>query len=323
MTTLLTRLLRRIRPPAAPAIDVVAQIKALRLNDGPLAGAYPIAPAGKVNWYFANLGLMGIVNKLSADDGDFYIRQYLDAFVRHVDGDGIIFDYGPNGPEFPDSHDSYAATFLTLVLAYETHSGNSVWANSNMATLKLMAYNCLTTQVKSNMLTSVFRNGVPSNIGYLMDNCEVYRGLRDFAALLRKRGDTDADYYDSFATQIPLGMRALFSVAYKPSDAHQSPETTFYPGTTCQVFPQAFGVPELSNTFDTAYFYLNNHSPGWEKGTYDMFPWAVLGYVAAVRNDAQRARTQLATMNTLFQSNRALVTINELGWYQRTTDLLK
>ena len=323
MTTLLKKLLRRIFPTAAPAIDVVAQIKALRINDGVLAGAYPIAPAGKVNWYFANLGLMGIVNKMSVADTDFYIRQYLDCFVRHVDLEGIIFDYGPNGAEMPDSHDSYAATFLSLVWEYEKHSGDTTWATGNMPVLKLMAYNCLTTQVKPNMLTSVFRNGVPSGIGYLMDNCEVYRGLRDFAALLRNRVDADAGYYDSFANQIPLGIRSLFSTAYKPSDAHQSLETTFYPGTTCQVFPQAFGVAEMGDTFSPAYNYLNANSPGWEKGTYDPFPWAVLGYVAAVRNDAQKARTQLATINTLFQSNRALVTINELGWYQRTTDLLK
>lgn len=310
--------------PAPYGIDAVSAIKALRIDSGPLAGAYTVAPAGMVNWYFTNLGLMGITRHLSYSDLDLYVRQYLDTYLATSMPDGVIFDYTSAGAVLADSHDSYAATFLSLAAEYVLVSNDYGWQERNLSKLKTIAYNCLTTQVKPNSLTSVFRNGQPSSIGYLMDNCEVYRGLRDFAHMLRYRADPDARYYDDFANTIATGIRGLFTgSAYRPSDAHTTPLANFYPGSTCQVFPQAFGVLENVDTFGAAYNYLNARAAGWETGAYDPFPWAVLGYTAALRGDKLRARAQLATIESLFGSNRAMVTINELGWYQRTKDLLK
>ena len=319
-----TPVFARPRKPAAPVLDAVTAIKALRINSGSLEGAYVVAPAGMVNWYFANLGLMGIVQWLSPSDLDLYVRRYLDTYLNFVMPDGTINDYTSAGAVSPDSHDSYAATFLSLAALYVRTSYDYAWQARNTAKLKTIAYNCLTTQVKSNGLTSVFRNQTPSGVGYLMDNCEVYRGLRDFAHMLQYRADPDADYYHQFATGVATGISGLFAgTGYRYADAALNLETSFYPGTTCQVFPQAFGVLEVSNTYTAAYNYLNANSIGWQSGQYDPFPWAVLGYVAAVRGDTLRARSQLATIESRFQSNRAVITINELGWYQRTKDLLK
>ena len=44
--------------------------------------------------------------------------------------------------------------------------------------------------------------------------------------------------------------------------------------------------------------------------------------MAAKRGDSTRAMTQLTATETLFQQNQALVTINELGFYQRTRSIL-
>jgi hypothetical protein len=44
--------------------------------------------------------------------------------------------------------------------------------------------------------------------------------------------------------------------------------------------------------------------------------------VAAQRKDTTRAKTQMAWCEELFANNRSLVTINELGWYQRATNVL-
>ena len=55
--------------------------------------------------------------------------------------------------------------------------------------LKDMAYRNIALAVKPNGLTSVFQasRNQTNDAGYLMDNSEVYRGLRDFAAVLRER----------------------------------------------------------------------------------------------------------------------------------------
>jgi len=70
--------------------------------------------------------------------------------------------------------------------------------------------------------------------------------LKDFASVLRLRGEsTEADHYTNVATNIgrSIGLylwdsgRSAFKVSDQDARAESS---TFYPGTTCQVFPQAF-----------------------------------------------------------------------------------
>lgn len=323
---------------ALPPIDVVAAVKALRIPSGPWAGGYEIAPAGRLNWYFTNLGLLPIVQLLSAADRELCIRPYLDLYLRTLRDDGTIEDVnfisgqstsGAYAMVPSDSDDSYAATLLSLAVKYLRASQNWAWWDANKAKLKFIAYRNLTVMVKPDGYTSVFQapRNQSNSIGYLMDNCEVYRGLRDFAALLRERGEpSEATYYDSFATGIAHGiLRIGFDSVrggFTVGDHTTLAETGFYPGTTCQVFPQAFGVTELAPYFDRGYQFLETYSPGWADGRYDPYPWAVLGFVAARRGLFAQARTQTALIEQKFVDSRALVTINELGFYQRTLRVL-
>ena len=317
-------------------LNVVAEIKKLRVNSGIFTGAYLIAPAGRINWYFTNLGILPIVQYLNAADLDLYIRTYLDLYLRRVEANSSIQDINfsttPDGAfqlVLADSDDSYAATTLSLVARYLHASKNWAWWDANKAKLKTMAYRNLAVAVKPNGLTSVFQSprSQTNSVGYLMDNCEVYRGLRDFAALLRERGETqDAAYYDSFATNITQRIsNSLFDVArggFMPSDADLFATEVFYAGTTCQAFPQAFGLTELAPYFDRGWAYLNRLSPNWQDGRYDAYPWAVLSFVAAKRGATSQAQTHMQMINTKFVTDRGLVTINELGFYQRASSLL-
>lgn len=323
---------------APPVINVVATVKALRIPSGPWAGGYVIAPAGRLNWYFTNLGLLPVVQLLNAADRELYIRSYLDLYLKTVRADGTIEDVdftsgmstsGAYAMVPSDSDDSYAATLLTLAVKYLRASKNWVWWDANKAKLKFIAYRNLAVMVKPDGYTSVFQapRNQSNSIGYLMDNCEVYRGLRDFAAMLRERGEpSEATYYDSFATGITNGILKIgFDNArggFAVGDHTPLAETSFYPGTTCQVFPQAFGVSELAPYFDRGFQFLETYSPGWADGRYDPYPWAVLGLVAAKRGRFAQARTQKTLIEQMFVDNRALVTINELGFYQRTKRLL-
>lgn len=324
--------------PTSSGIDVIKEIRALRIPTGPYAGGYEIAPNGRLNWYFTNLGLIPIVQYLNAADLETLIRSYLDLYLRSMTPadtiDDINFPFGRvNHTSFvkiaSDSDDSYAATFISLAVRYVRASRNWSWWDANKARIKSVAYRNLAMTAKLTGLTSVFQapRSLTNSIGYVMDNCEGYRGLRDLASLLRERNEIgDANYYDLLATNSANGILSqTFNVAvgaFTPSDANLTPETTFYPGSTCQIYAQAFGLTELAPKFDTAWSYLNRTTPGWEDGLCDPYPWAILGTVAAMRGQTAIARMQLTSIEETFSSNRALVTINELGFYQRTKSIL-
>ena len=145
--------------------------------------------------------------------------------------------------------------------------------------------------------------------------------------LLRDRGESvDANYFNLLASNAASGMRSqsfnVAGAAFTPSDAHPLPLANFYPGTTCQIYAQAFGVSELAAQFEAGWAYLNKTTPGWEDGRWDPYPWAILGTVAAMRGQLVLARTQQASIEKKFVSSRAVVTINELGFYQRTKSIL-
>ena len=322
--------------PTTP-INVQAALLDLRIQSGPYKGAFEIAPNGLSNWYFTNLGLISVIQYLDAAALETYIRPYLDLYLNKVEPNLTIRDVNfPSGRANPsnftlvlaDSDDSYAATLLSLVVRYLRASQNWAWWDKNKTQLKGIAYLNIAVPCKPNGLSSVFQwpRNQTNNAGYLMDNAEVYRGLRDFTGLLADRGDTaDANYFNLFATSMAAGMGELFSHAtggFRMADLASRTETSFYPGTTCQVFPQAFNVPELAVFYDSAWNFFNNNTPGWEKGSLDPYPWAVLGLVAAKRGQWALASGQVASIERTFIANRAMVTINELGFYQRTKSVM-
>ena len=328
----------RRKPPPAP-IDAVARIKALRITTGPMADGYQIAPGGRLNWYFTNLGLIAIVQFLNAEELDLYIRRYLDLYLRQLQANATIEDVLFNDATLQsitlvpsDSDNSYASTLLSLAVRYLRASGNWSWWDANQNTLKTIALSNVVNQIKSNGLTRVFqppRTSDTSEFGFTMNNCEDWRALRDFSALLDQRGQTqEAQAYLDKAHQIGQAINSLLwdstRNGYRVSDQDLHADTrSFYPGSCCQVFPQAFDLVESSSHDTAAYNFLNTWSPRWPDEFYDPFPWCILGYVAARRGDITRAQTQMAATETRYRSDPGLVTINELGWYRRTRSLLQ
>lgn len=310
------------------ALDPLQIITSCRITSGPAAliGAYRIVPSvGRINWYFSNLGLIGTARFLPKD----HVRNYLDVYIRNLKADCTIDDFEADltTPMKPDSHDSYAATFLSLAAHYVALTNDTNWYYSNVATLKRIAYFNLATQTKPNQLTRVFQSPDPYDVGFFMDNCEVHRGLKDFAQLLRRFGDeSDAVYYDAFAETIAYGLMNLWDPVmsgFRPSDAHNTAIRAFYPGVTCQIFAQAFDVTPLSAYYDKAWTYVQRYAPDWSRRRYDDFPWAILGAVSAKRKVLQPARWTLMHMNEQARlGNYNMLTINELGWYQRINNLL-
>lgn len=323
--------------PAAP-IDALARIKALRITKGPMTNGYLVAPNGRLNWYFTNLGLIPIVQYLSTIELDTYIRKYIDLYLSFIESNYAIQDVEFNDANLQtftlvpaDSDNSYAATIVSLALRYLQATKNWTWWDANKATFKNIVYANIACTQKINGLCRVFqlpRLSPVSNFGYLMNNSEDYRGLRDFASILRLRGETtDANYYNNIATTIAQSVQIYLwdsaNSGFRTSDQDaRADNTSFYPGTTCQVFPQAFGITELSTYFTLAYQFLNRNSPEWPYEIYDEYPWAIIGYVAAKRGDIDNAIKQMSASEAKFAANPAQLTINELGFYQRTKSLL-
>ena len=81
-------------------------------------------------------------------------------------------------------------------------------------------------------------------------------------------------------------------------------------------------MTELAGYHDRAWNFFSSNTAGWETGRLDPYPWAVLGLAAAKRGQSALARAQLASMEKTFSVNRTLITINELGFYQRTQSVL-
>ena len=100
---------------------------------------------------------------------------------------GTVYDhevwYGVPSTQSYDSSDSYAATFLTLVRAYYDTTGDAAFLRGIEADLRLVAGAIYSTMDPRDGLTYAKAD---YRIKYLMDNAEVYRGLLDWAYLLRE-----------------------------------------------------------------------------------------------------------------------------------------
>ncbi|KUR72874.1 hypothetical protein AQZ52_06605 [Novosphingobium fuchskuhlense] len=316
----------------------LAAVRALRITAGPLAGAFTVAPLGVVNWYFGNLGLLPLAARLPSE-----VRAWLDLQIARYDiPRGTIADVEPDYASagaspgikrllLSDSDDAYAGTLLALAARHDALGADDGWWNANVDALKGIARSGIRALQKPSGLTRTFRSHARpgADVAYLMDNCEVWSGLTAFAARLAARGDrSGAAVHTRAAEKVAAGIAGLFDPAagaFRPSDSNAAVGTAFYPDATAQVFPELHGVvaPGLGQAqYDAGWAALGRIAPQWPALAYDSYPWLLLAAVAARRGAAgQRlARLQLAAARTL---PTARLTINELGYWQRTADLLR
>ena len=328
------------RAGAAAAFSPLTAVRALRLTSGPLAGAFTVAPLGVVNWYFGNLGLLPFAARMPRE-----VRGWLDLQLAHYDlARGVIMDVEPDytadpaAPGIkrlipPDSNDAYAATLLSLAARYDAVAGDGAWWPAHAPSLKRIANAGIRALQKPTGLTRTFRDRTRpgADVAYLMDNAEVWSGLTAFAARLGAHGDGDAAMYARAAGRVSAGIAGLFlpaEAAFLPSDADGGVGTSFYPDATAQIFAELHGVtgPGLGQAqYDAGWAMLNQLAPRWPALPYDAYPWLLLSTVAARRGAAgqRSARLQLAAARVLYATTPARLTINELGYYQRTADHLR
>ena len=232
----------------------LALLMPFRVDAGPYAGAYLLAPGGAVNWYFATTSLLHLRRLPLAQT-----RDYLDVYLAHLDPSDGIADVLPQAsgiyaPVAPDSEDAYAATFVSLAVRYHEESHDDAWWRRNAATLSAIVYAKLLTQVKSDGL---IRASHTDPTGYLMDNVEDYAGLRSLSRSLAQAQASDAAYIASFVAPLGAAIQRLYSDqahAYKWSDNDPIGPLVPYPACTAQVFPQLYDVEGGDRASDARHF---------------------------------------------------------------------
>jgi hypothetical protein len=264
-------------------------------------------PAGGINWYFSHKALSFLV-----DEDPEGVLAYLNLYTSEVPPDlGYAQDWAEDltTPHCPDSHDAYAGTLLSLAARYVNTTGDVSWLQERRGKLVAIAEANILSQFKANGLVRVYQRPHASNMGYLMDQCECYAGLRDFGRVLEAVGDRSSGIYTGAASRLGEAINAVHydarSKAWRWCDDGTVIRQRWYPDLVCQVFPHLYGVVTSKRERDftryaDGYAFLCSAARDWWGRLYDDFPWLVIAYYVAARlGDTERAHQMVATAATL------------------------
>ncbi len=317
-----------------------AWLKARTLGDGAL-----LYTPNEIEPYYANVAATGetaLRSRLPA------VRAWMAWYVAHLNRrdrwglSGTIYDYAydpatgrERSKRSADSIDSYAATFFTLALTlYDTGDPASQrYVRSIRPALETMAAMLLSIRQTDGMTIAL-----PSYpVAFLMDNCEVYRGLRDLGSLERLAfaGASRARAYDAAAAGVAGGIASLWSPALGTYDyAKQEPRgpampshwAAWYPDATAQLFPSLQGaIPPRSPRALGLWTRFNAAFPHWDRLQFpDRFPWALVAAAATRQGDRPRAERYVASVQARFAPAFPWPWYDlEAGWYVRALDALR
>lgn len=204
--------------------------------------------------YEVNLyGIYILRHQLNWQHVERYILWYLD-HLNYPDKHGLtgsmydfyLDDHGrQTSTEGYDSVDSYAATFLMLLHEYYQRVGHRQLFIANRKKIEDVAY-LLIFLKDHDGLTRALPDG---DSKYLMDNCEVYAGLKAYVALCRALGWPRQLYSDA-AKEVRKGVWArlydapsgMFHWAVDSQTEHVSDWSRFYPDAFAQLFPIIYGL---------------------------------------------------------------------------------
>lgn len=297
----------------------------------------------EISPYFANLAATGWAKSSSSLAN---VQAWMRWYVAHLNATdrwglgGTIYDYtiDASGNEVSaqnaDSTDAYAATFLSLARAlYDTNdAGSQAYIRSIAPALRQIANVLIATQTADGM--TVAKPDYP--VEYLMDNTEVYRGLRDMAYLSQSAfaDPSGASTYASHAALVANGIATLWNAqaqAYAPSrqgSVFASVSwTVWYPDATSQLFPIVNGVLAPSDSrAQGLYATFNRAFPGWDTlATPDGFPWALAADAAAIMGDSMRTSTYVQAVAARYGASDFPWPwyCAEGGWYMRANNQLE
>jgi hypothetical protein len=297
----------------------------------------------KINPYFSNYAALGWLHDPSRYE---QVRKYMEWYIAHLEAadrwgintGGVIYDFtivnhatgkpstSPDtGAYQADSVDSYAATFLTLAYnAFKTGDASlqAFIKNSKTPLDKIAAVLTSPRVMNPDGLTWALPD---YQAKYLMDNCEVYRGFADYAALcdFAFHDSAGQSRYEAAAEKCKQGILTLWTgSAWVTQKGAAAPNlSTWYPDAIAQVFPVLCGVlPPDDARVVISWRNFNNAWPDWPQLSYqpaDDFPWVLAGHAAACKGDYARVNQFIASLESRYQSKGFPWTwyCMEAGWY--------
>jgi hypothetical protein len=308
-------------PSATPSFQSDLTATASWLRSTSVAGDGAILyGSSQINPYYSNLAAIGLTHD-AASYGT--IQRWMQWYISHLNASdvwgmsGTMYDYDySNGAETSrntaDSTDSYAATFLSLALAfYQTGDPSAQnYVKSIAAQLDLIGGVLIQTQQADGLTWSK-----PSyQIKYLMDNCEAYRGLRDLAVVFQTAvGDSaKSAIYNAAADRMLQGINGMWMngswAVYKDNAGNLAAPNMqkWYADATSQLFPVLEGVIAATDSRSVqVYANLNAAWPGWPSLSYnaqDSFPWILVGDAAAMMGDTARVNTFVQSIEAKYVS---------------------
>lgn len=299
------------------------------------AGYLTMAPTdARINPYFNNIALWAVVDNPDYTD---VVKKWAMWYVEHInDPDklgvrGSIYDYtvvagGEVKPtEDYDSSDSYAATFLTLMRRYFDATNDSAFLKELEPALDLVASAIYATMDPKDGLTYAKDN---YRIKYLMDNVEVWQGLKDWAYLLEHvfaRTD-DAKKATADAAKIYDSLQKFWkgsAFAYAKDEVGRlfaSDTTVFYPDMTAQLMAVALEFTTLEQT-EIIWKNFNEKFPKWVLLQHpSSFPWTMMVYAGLKAGDLERVQTYINAVELTYGSMGFPWPwySSEAGWYLLT-----
>ena len=247
----------------------------------------------------------------------------------------------------PDSHDSYAATFASLIARYIQLTDDFSWFSDpsphpgltyKQVFDEMMYYN-LNIQL-SNFLSKTFQNDInPTNgtvfdIQYLEDNCETYEGFRSAGYIYGVLGDT-ARQTAAVGNKVYVssGIFGMYDQDYglfgyfrgdDVSTWANSKQIGWYPWLQCQLFPEMNNVEEISYDFrQLVRKNLTLQWPNWwQDRQINVFPEMMFAYLCAHQwQDPHKAYSFLEKYDR-YINNLGTQTIVDMANYLVTKDVL-
>jgi hypothetical protein len=292
----------------------VASTAAWIAADAQLPDGAIVDSGTQISPYFANRAAIGLA---LAGGHTTAVQAWMQWYIAHLNatdvwgGSGTIYDYTVAGgvetsTGTADSTDAYAGTFLSLASTFYQTGGATAqtYVRSIRAQLAQVA-GVLTTGQQTDGLTWA----LPTyQIKYLMDNCEVYAGLRDYGTLLAALGDT-ADAA-TFAARAQASANGISSELWNASaDAYNNAigvgnvatpvDWTNYESAAAELFPVLFGViTPTSSQAVAAYAKFNAAFTKWDAlDIPDEYPWTLVSTAAILMNDAARANAYIGAVD--------------------------
>lgn len=252
----------------------------------------------KITPYYANIAAIAMTKDIRRLDN---VKRYIEWYIRNLNEnhpnehilDGVIFDYyiTPDGKEFTnetyDSADSYAATFISLIRAYFEASKDKAFLIQNKQYIQTVSDLMIELLDKDNLSWAKS----DYHIKYLMDNCEVYKGLKD-AEYIFKEVYVDmnlSNKYSEYAQKVKTSILEELSngLDFYSSKTKNSKNISswdvWYPDATAQLYPVLYDVVSPSSSH--AKYLIEQFNKNWDwsnLNTPSNFPWTTIGYIHSI-----------------------------------------